>query len=141
MEELTLEDVVAETGITVRNIKYWSALYKLDVRRKGRRNFYPRRTVEILNVIADLAAQQVFTTHFVRWLVDVAMERDPARDARFIRYRDARARLSSALGVALPEMPPGRWSSDAPLSAPPEAAAPRFRAALPRSHREDDALL
>lgn len=141
MEELTLEHVVAETGISVRNVKYWSALYKLDVRRKGRRNYYPRRTVEILSAIADLAAQQVFTTHFVRWLVDVAMERDPARDARCGRYQDARARLSAALGVALPEMPPSRWSGAPPRPAAPDATISSIRSTAARPRRDDEALL
>lgn len=132
MKELTLPEVIAQTGISERNIKYWSAFYDLEVVRRGRKNFYPRRTIDLLKVIAELSQLQIFTTNFVRWLVDTALRR-PMEDAeRFQSYKNRFQDLSIRLGMELPVIP----GIDSRIQSPSR------RPAIPPSGSiEDDALL
>lgn len=146
---MTLEEVVSETGIPVRNIKYWSSIYELEFRRQGRRNFYPRRTVEILMTIDALSAPQLFTTHFIRWLVDLALGR-PLKNSELIeRYRRLQEEYGSVLGLPEPVAPrPGsgrrvrriaRTVISVPL--PPSYSSPALPVFTPRPRRKDDEAL
>lgn len=103
--ELTLEETAAATGATIRNIKYWTVVYELEVNRKGRRNFYPRRTVDLLRAITRLAELQVHSTHFTRWLVDLALGRAIGEAERYARFEALCSEIGETLGVALPRRP------------------------------------
>ncbi|MBL4889766.1 MAG: MerR family transcriptional regulator [Candidatus Lindowbacteria bacterium] len=105
MADLNLEEVVKETGISVRNIKYWSALYDLEFIKQGRRNYYPRKTVDLLKVIGELSELQLFTTNLVRILVDASMGRKFKDDNIYNEYKEKYTELSKCLGQPLPALP------------------------------------
>jgi hypothetical protein len=118
--EFTLEETAAATGATIRNIKYWTVVYDLEVHRRGRRNFYPRRTVELIRAITRLSDLQVYTTHFTRWLVDLALGRDLGDPDRHARFRSLAEEIGETLGIAVPEKPGARAAH---RYAPPSATA------------------
>lgn len=100
---LTLEEVRERTGITIRNIKFWTRLYRLRLERKGRRNLYPEDTVRILEAVAALADLHLFTSHYMKWVVAAAQGRgieDGGPDERYRKY----AALLPALKI-LPGLP------------------------------------
>jgi DNA-binding transcriptional MerR regulator len=105
---LYLEDVVEETEITERNVKYWSQKYDLPVEKDGRRNVYPPRTVSLLRLIRLLSDSELFTHHFIRLQVQRALgnQRDDIdKQGDYQRVRD-RARkilesIDSSLGDAV----------------------------------------
>ena len=105
MREWTLEEIIEERGISARNIKYWTSIYTLDTRREGRRNFYPEITVEILSAVHALAELQLFSTRYIRMLVDHALQRDcsdPDRARDYARHHEA---LSKTLPIPAPLFP------------------------------------
>ncbi|MGM0381194.1 MAG: MerR family transcriptional regulator [bacterium] len=69
-----LEDVEEETGISERNIKYWSQKYELSVEKDGRRNVYPDRTIVLLRLIELLSDSELFTHNFIRLQVQRAQD-------------------------------------------------------------------
>lgn len=100
----TIEEVHARTGITIRNIKFWTRLYGLETQRRGRRNLYPDRTVRILEAIAALADLGLFSSHFMKWVVAAAQGRDVEAGGPDERYRRYLA-LHPTLSI-LPGLPP-----------------------------------
>ena len=101
---LTIEEVHQRTGISVRNIKYWSRLYGLHLERRGRRNFYSEDVVRILEAVAALSALNLFTSHYLKWLVAAAQGRaieGPGPDGRYRKY----VQLHPSLAI-LPGLPP-----------------------------------
>lgn len=106
-----LDDVVEETSITERNVKYWSQKYDLPVEKDGRKNVYPRRTVTLLRLIKVLSDTELFTHHFIRIQVQRALGNDSKQIDRIEDYLKARkdgkellGRIESALGTEL--LPP-----------------------------------
>jgi len=99
---LFLEETARRIDATPRNIKYWTRSHALPVRRRGRRNLYPPQTVALLNAIARLAELEIHTTRYIRWLVDLALERPIADPVfrRFIRERSAIERILDATRLA-----------------------------------------
>jgi len=85
-----LDDVVEETGITQRNVKYWSQKYDLPVEKDGRKNVYPSRTIRLLEMIEELSDTELFTHHFIRIQVQRALGRDPEAIDRAEQYGRAR---------------------------------------------------
>jgi hypothetical protein len=107
---LTLEQVHERTGLSIRNIKYWSRLYRLRMDRRGRRNYYPPETVRILEAVAALAEVNLFTSHYLKWVV-AAAQGAPVADG------DDRLRKYVALYpslTALPGLPPPPRTTYAP---------------------------
>ncbi len=74
MSKKYLEDVEEETGISERNIKYWSQKYELPVAKDGRRNVYPERTITLLKLIELLSDTELFTHRFIRLQVKRALD-------------------------------------------------------------------
>lgn len=153
MQELTLEEVVATTRASRRNVKYWTALYDLPFRRDGRRNLYPPVTVTLLGAIVLLSEHALFTTTYIRWLVDRVLERspaDPRRAARIARNWDSITEAFGETGLLPPEL-----VSFLATAEPPPLEVPRGFQATPtqppipgigsassyRRTRDDDALL
>lgn len=99
MQELTLEEVVATTRASRRNVKYWTALYNLPFRKDGRRNLYPPVTVTLLTAIALLSEHSIFTTTYIRWLVDRVLERSPAAPRRAVRITRDWEAITNAFGA------------------------------------------
>ncbi len=68
-----LDDVVEQTGITERNVKYWSQKFNLPVEKDGRRNVYPDRTVKLLKLVELLSGTELFTHRFIQLQVHRAL--------------------------------------------------------------------
>lgn len=149
MIEFTLEELIVRTGASRRNIKYWTALYVLPFRRDGRRNFYPEITERILKGITLLAAHPVFTTAYIRWMVDAALERPAADPARAAALRTGWTAATDAFGITglLPPALPDVLEKIAPPESPRRSqtvvrAVGNFVPEKTRSRsRDDDALL
>jgi hypothetical protein len=122
--ELTLEETAAASGATTRNIKYWTVVYDLEVHRRGRRNFYPARTVELIRAITRLSELQIHTTHFTRWLVDLALDRDLGDPDRYARFQALCSEIGDLLGVA-PPVKPGSRARDLARATIPSATVTR----------------
>ncbi len=136
MEELTLEQVVRQTGISTRNVKYWCTLHRLEVRRRGRRNLYPPSTVSLLEAIARLADLHVYTTRFTRWLVDLALGRPPAEPELHRKLNHLCALHGGILGIVLPKKP-----GEGDRGELPRLAGSWRIPSAPRSPVDDDTLL
>lgn len=153
MQELTLEEVVATTRASRRNVKYWTALYNLPFRKDGRRNLYPPATVTLLAAITLLSEHSIFTTTYIRWLVDRALERSPAaprRAGRITRNWETITNAFGATGLLPPELVAFLETAEplAPEDHRRESAAPSTTmgpgGSLSPSYRrtrDDDALL
>lgn len=103
-DSLYLEDVIDETGITERNVKYWSQKYDLPIEKDGRRNLYPPRTVNLLRLIRLLSDTELFTHHFIRLQVQRALgnQRDDIdKQADYERVRKRGRKILSAIESAL----------------------------------------
>jgi DNA-binding transcriptional MerR regulator len=93
---LFLDETARRVGATPRNIKYWTRIHALPVRRRGRRNLYPPLTIALLGAIARLAELEIHTTRYIRWLVDLALER-PIMDPVFRRFIRERSEIDRIL--------------------------------------------
>ncbi|RMH56671.1 MAG: MerR family transcriptional regulator [Candidatus Hydrogenedentota bacterium] len=102
---LTIEAVRKETGISFRNIKYWTALYELPFQKKGRRNYYPPDTVELLRAIALLSRFHVFSSRYIRWLIDLKLERPLKEESSYIAFLAEEPFLVSLFGIHAPRSP------------------------------------
>ncbi len=148
MLEFTLEELIVRTGVSRRNIKYWTALYALPHRRDGRRNFYPPITEQLLKGISLLSAHPIFTTAYIHWLIDAVLERPPADPDRAIALRSGWATLDSAFGTTgllPPGLPEFLMTVATPTPRQPEFPRPMespfvSNHSRPRKH-DDDSLL
>lgn len=146
-DERTLEELTKRTGVSRRNIKYWTALYDLPFRREGRRNLYPEITERLLRAIAALSAHPIFTTAYVRWMIDTALEREPADPRRAAALATRWADVMNAFSAG-GLLPPGLTTlfSRLPPSQPTANEVIRPRVSPSSSggthkRQEDDALL
>lgn len=97
MSERYLEDVVEETGITERNVKYWSQKFDLPIAKDGRRNVYPDRTVKLLELVRILTGSELFTRRFVQLQVDRAIGNEDDDVDYLERYRSIREEARTIL--------------------------------------------
>ncbi len=88
MSKKYLEDVEEETGISERNIKYWSQKYDLPVEKDGRRNVYPERTITLLRLIELLSDTELFTHNFIRLQVQRALDELDEDSENYSAYRE-----------------------------------------------------
>ena len=111
-DPMYLDDVIEETGITERNVKYWSQKYDLPVEKDGRKNVYPPRTMTLLRLIETLSDTELFTHHFIRIQVQRALGKPVDQIDRVADYEQARTRgrqliesIDSSLGsMLLPDL-------------------------------------
>lgn len=96
-EPMYLDDVVEKTDISERNVKYWSQKYDLPVEKDGRRNVYPKRTIQVLRMIRALSESELFTHHFIRIQVQRALGTDSSEIDRSDDYQDVRKTVRSIL--------------------------------------------
>lgn len=107
-ESMYLEDVIEETGITERNVKYWSQKYDLPVEKDGRRNLYPPRTISLLRLVKLLSDTELFTHHFIRLQVQRALGKQRDDIDKHADYNEVKKRgreilseVKSSLGDAI----------------------------------------
>lgn len=72
MADLYVDDVVEQTDISKRNVKYWCKKYDLRVEKDGRSNVYPPRTVKLLKLIKLLSDSELFNHRFIQLQVQRA---------------------------------------------------------------------
>ena len=116
MNGLYLDEVIEKTGISERNVKYWSQKYELPVEKDGRRNLYPPRTVKLLKLVNLLSDSELFTQHFIRLQVQRALNFSDSKISAVAEYEKVRnqgskimATISSARGhQILPELKSSR---------------------------------
>ncbi|MFB6356347.1 MAG: MerR family transcriptional regulator, partial [bacterium] len=108
MSTMYLDDVIEQTGISERNVKYWSQKYDLPVEKDGRKNVYPPRTVTLLELIRLLSDTELFTHHFIRLQVQRALGVSPDEIPKMSDYKSVRKKgvdfleeIDSALGTKL----------------------------------------
>ncbi len=82
--KIYLDDVIEETGISKRNVKYWCQKYELPVKKDGRKNVYPEDTINALELVKLLSNSQLFNHRFIRLQIQRALG-DPEEE---IELRD-----------------------------------------------------
>lgn len=110
---LYFPEVVADTGISERNVKFYMAQYALVTGKEGRNTTFPPETVEELCLIRDLVATQLVTSRMI--LVILKTRRNVALSEEENRALQRLAEL---------------W-----LTAPPAVSGPAAAGALPVPRR------
>jgi DNA-binding transcriptional MerR regulator len=90
MASIYLEELAEKTGISERNIKYWTGKYELPVEKDGRRNVYPDKTVNLLKLIELLSESDLFTQHFIQLQVSRGLSGKPEELAVYEEYEKVR---------------------------------------------------
>ncbi|GEM_PF-5036109 len=88
--KLYLDDVVEETGISKRNVKYWCQKYELPVEKDGRKNVYPADTINALRLVKLLSGSKLFNHRFIRLQIERAFGRSEAEIELSENYERAR---------------------------------------------------
>ncbi|HBW47532.1 TPA: hypothetical protein DEF17_06325 [bacterium] len=104
MDELPIENVLAETGISRRNINYWVSTYSLEIVKRGRKNYFPRKTVELLKLISMLSNLNIFSSIFIRWLIDIYLSRKISNENELKQLLKIKKIFSNELEIPVPKI-------------------------------------
>ena len=104
MDELPIENVLAETGISRRNINYWVSTYALEIVKRGRKNYFPRKTVELLKLISMLSNLNIFSSIFIRWLIDIYLSRKISNENELKQLLKIKKIFSNELEIPVPKI-------------------------------------
>jgi len=104
MDELPIENVLAETGISRRNINYWVSTYSLEIVKRGRKNYFPRKTVELLKLISMLSNLNIFSSIFIRWLIDIYLSRKISNENELKQLLKIQKIFSNELEIPVPKI-------------------------------------
>ena len=104
MDELPIENVLAETGISRRNINYWVSTYSLEIVKRGRKNYFPRKTVELLKLISMLSNLNIFSSIFIRWLIDIYLSRKISNENELKQLLNIQKIFSNELEIPVPKI-------------------------------------
>ncbi len=95
---LYLDEVVEQTGISQRNIKYWCNKYQIPVEKDGRSNLYSSTAINALKLVKLLSNSKLFNHHFIRLQVQRAVG-DRMEDLEFrTEYEQVRIEGKELLG-------------------------------------------
>ncbi len=129
MASIYLEELAERTGISERNIKYWAGKYELPVEKDGRRNVYPEKTVNLLQLIDLLSESELFTRHFIKLQVCRALGGKLEELAAYEEYVKIRKKAPEFLRAAGAEgtrlLPPLKSQKNAPARRRPSAPKKR----------------
>lgn len=80
----TRQEILNLTGISERNLKFWTHEYSIPTKKSGRRTLYSRLGLQILKTVLYLSSSNLVTMKFVNRVVEQLKSRDqglPATDA------------------------------------------------------------
>ncbi|MEW5691910.1 MAG: MerR family transcriptional regulator [Candidatus Hydrogenedentota bacterium] len=84
----TRQDVINKTGISDRNLKFWTAEYKVPTKKSGRRTLYPKSSVLLLEIIRDLSSTNFFSMKFISQIIDSFKNNKPIEDENIKKILD-----------------------------------------------------
>jgi len=123
-KRLYFPDVVRETGITERNIKFWVSTYRLAVSKEGRNTVFSPAIIDQLKLISELSATKMITSRLIAIILkqrsDLPLAADEKRDIQ---------QLQEILGIST-----RRAAAARPIT------APRRTRRLTRSEMPDEIL-
>lgn len=74
-KDYTLNQILELTGITRRNVKFWTNVYNIKPTKVGRRNYYSEIELQLLKMISFLSSHSLYTQKFIKLLVDFNLQR------------------------------------------------------------------
>ncbi len=115
-------EVVRDTGVSERTIKFWMREYALAVGKEGRNTTFPPAVVAEIELIRDLVATQLVTSRLIAVILKTRRGQDPTADEQAALTRLAELWLTAApvAGTARPAAAPraARMAAPARPSSP-----------------------
>ncbi len=124
MADMYVDDVVEETGISKRNVKYWCKKYDLPVEKDGRSNVYPPQTVKLLRLVDLLSDTDLFNHRFIQMQVD----RGLGKSAEELEFIEEYEKVRTQGAAVLSELPSSGSVILPPLSGTNSVSEPRNKA-------------
>jgi len=85
-KKYNLEQVMSITGISKRNIKFWSNVYNIKPEKIGRSNYYSEKLLQLLKMISFLSESLLFTQKFIKLLIDFNLNRLPQNSYNYHNF-------------------------------------------------------